>query len=309
MKQKARPRKKTEALILFGAGASYGSGGIKNPPPLGKNLFDELSKKFPNTWGSINQDLANSFRENFEMGMELLYNNEKQLASFLKDMAIYFCGFKIDILYENLYWQLIRRYTRALESGSLVLSTLNYDPLIELSALNSGRTIRYWGENKGIEILKLHGSCNFIKTGIRGSGNFIINKSVINGPIESKAPAEVEKRMNDSPLPPAMSLYTRSKEIIIAPEQIKKILREYKKHVMSAKLIVIVGVRPNPDDHHIWDPLIKTPAKLLLIGNEDGCKEWLSAYRQKREDKWISNRFKTGFDEMCWKLDFLLEVS
>ena len=40
-------------LIIFGAGASYGSdtGGLI--PPLGAQLFDELARYNPNGWGSI----------------------------------------------------------------------------------------------------------------------------------------------------------------------------------------------------------------------------------------------------------------
>ena len=172
--------------------------------------------------------------------------------------------------------------------------------------MNFNNNITYWGDNKGIKILKIHGSCNFIKTGIQGKGNFIMGKGLVEGPLEIIHPYEVEKRMNDCPLPSAMSLYARGKKVIIAPQQINQIIKEFEECVNKSKVIVIIGVRPNPDDHHIWDPLITTSAKLLLIGNESDCKEWLSKYRKNKDDKWVSNRFNIGFNEICGFLDNLL---
>jgi hypothetical protein len=55
-------------IILFGAGASYGSdnSGI---PPLGNNLFSELARFNPPGWGSLSIEYKNTFNDDFEQGM------------------------------------------------------------------------------------------------------------------------------------------------------------------------------------------------------------------------------------------------
>ena len=157
-----------KVLILFGAGASNGSGGILDPPPLGRDLFTRLSNQFPNSWGKLSEKYRSKFSENFEKGMEMFYNEVDDYTQYLKDMTIFFSKFKIDYFKENLYWILISKYIHPLESTELMLSTINYDCLIELAALQFNPNITYWGKNKGIKILKIHGSCNFIKSNVRG---------------------------------------------------------------------------------------------------------------------------------------------
>ena len=57
-----------EQLIVFGAGASYGSD-INSTPPLGSSLFNELQKFNPKCWGAIDGNIADIFVEDFELGM------------------------------------------------------------------------------------------------------------------------------------------------------------------------------------------------------------------------------------------------
>lgn len=55
-------------VILFGAGASYGSdnSGI---PPLGNNLFSELARFNPHGWGALPSEFRKVFNNDFEQGM------------------------------------------------------------------------------------------------------------------------------------------------------------------------------------------------------------------------------------------------
>ena len=57
------------SLILFGAGASYGSDSL-GMPPLGADLFDELQRFNPPGWGSLPSNMSNVFRNDFEEGMK-----------------------------------------------------------------------------------------------------------------------------------------------------------------------------------------------------------------------------------------------
>lgn len=55
-------------LILFGAGASYGSDSA-NTPPLGSDLFSELSRFNLPGWGALPGGLVKVFKADFEKGM------------------------------------------------------------------------------------------------------------------------------------------------------------------------------------------------------------------------------------------------
>lgn len=52
-------------LLIFGAGASLGSENT-NMPPLGNELYDQLAQINSAGWGSISEDLADLFRNDFE---------------------------------------------------------------------------------------------------------------------------------------------------------------------------------------------------------------------------------------------------
>ncbi len=65
-------------VILFGAGASYGSERI-GMPPLGANLFEALRRFNPSGWGSIGEPFATKFREDFEAGM-VAFSTSSQFA-------------------------------------------------------------------------------------------------------------------------------------------------------------------------------------------------------------------------------------
>ncbi len=85
----------TKVLLLFGSGASHGSKGLNKKPPLGRDLFEELSTLFPKTWGKIDKETSSLFKEDFELGMEKLYDEEKRVADHLKDMSIYFSKLRL----------------------------------------------------------------------------------------------------------------------------------------------------------------------------------------------------------------------
>ena len=55
-------------LILFGAGASYGSD-TTGTPPLGDQLFEALRASNPDGWGALPSGMAHQFRDDFEAGM------------------------------------------------------------------------------------------------------------------------------------------------------------------------------------------------------------------------------------------------
>ena len=135
-------------LILFGAGASHGAGGLNAIPPLGITLFEELSERYPNTWGKLPPQTNELFQKNFEFGMEQIYSKLDNMNDLLKDMAKYFSKFNIIDPYSNLYFKLIECYLQPIRSDELLLSTINYDCLIELAALLLNPSITHWVKNE-----------------------------------------------------------------------------------------------------------------------------------------------------------------
>jgi hypothetical protein len=88
-------------LIIFGAGASYGSD-VCYVPPLGNNLFNALTVFDPNTWGKLPQKYQKLLQSDFEQGMQRLSIEQTTwLAPLQRSMAAYFFSFVPR--YANLY--------------------------------------------------------------------------------------------------------------------------------------------------------------------------------------------------------------
>ncbi|MEW5800391.1 MAG: hypothetical protein AB1728_15455, partial [Bacteroidota bacterium] len=87
-----------KALLLIGAGASYGSNGTNLRPPLGINLFDELCK-YSEYWSGLPSEIKKTFKEKgFEEGFDYSSNSqfEKLKSTLIWHMAFYFDRFFID---------------------------------------------------------------------------------------------------------------------------------------------------------------------------------------------------------------------
>jgi len=79
------------ALILFGAGASYGSKHVEGDkaPPLGIDLFRELALR-EGIASSLPDGIKNEFVENFEVGMAKYYEHSNgNIMTFQREMAEY----------------------------------------------------------------------------------------------------------------------------------------------------------------------------------------------------------------------------
>src|ERR1019366_900710 len=96
--------------ILFGAGASFGSGNVNPyPPPLGANLYADLAEQFPQSWGSLPSEIAEVFEKNqFEEAMVAIWATPSALVQqLLIDMTIYFSRFRAGATRSDCYSQLI----------------------------------------------------------------------------------------------------------------------------------------------------------------------------------------------------------
>jgi hypothetical protein len=299
-----------KVVFLFGAGASYGSFGMKNIPPLGIQLFNELVREYPSTWGKLPSNLSGLFKKDVEFGMGKWYEDSKNLAPLLKDMTRYFSKFRIDYPHQNFYWKLFTKYLNELDSNQILLSTINYECLIEYALFLNKRKPGYWESHEGIRLLKLHGSCNFIIPMTKGKmkikydkfTNFDFNFDII-------SPENVNREMDNNGLPAAMSIYAKGKEINIARNYIKKLVDEFQNAVQSAEIIVIIGIKPNSDDTHIWDCIINSNANLYYVGNRKLFDKLVKKNRKDKISKCLSRTFESGFDKICNTLDDYFDIN
>ena len=116
-----------DLIFLFGAGASAGAGCVlPERPPLGTQLFPELRRLFPGSWGSLPSSIQGRLEIDFEDGMAMAAQQiGMAVASLMRDMAVYFVQFR-PVERGSLYNRLVQ-YLR--DRGLLdrtIFSTLNY---------------------------------------------------------------------------------------------------------------------------------------------------------------------------------------
>lgn len=197
-------------LIIFGAGASFGSD-TSNTPPLGSDLFRALQQFNPDGWGKIDGELANSFKSDFEGAMTSV--NSHALPPLQRAMAAYF--FRFQPTQNNLYYKLSRLIAGKDWNGALV--TLNYERLLETSllAVKINPFDRNAHEMKFIELCLPHGGCNLFCESVKGLANAISFAGLnvqTNGPIIGIRDATIfQQRIQNDAFPPVMSYFEPSK--------------------------------------------------------------------------------------------------
>ena len=325
----------SKKLIIFGAGASFGS--EDNMPPLGKSLFDELVKLSPNGWGQIDKEMALALQNNFEDGMKkLLEKCPEILSKAQKSMADFF--FRFVPTEKNLYVKLAKRIKKCQWNGSI--ATLNYDRLLQISLSRAGLKQKFnHGTFPEIQVCYPHGCCNFFCEGIISTDRIKISGNEIdfgdgrkivaredgtigthNGPLihygeeglttdgEIKIVESLRrfyKELN-SPFPPIMSYFIPTKHTTSCKNFIDGEREKFAKLVESADDIVIIGIKIRELDEHIWDPLSKTSSKITYCAGSES-KNYSTWAQQNRPDSnndqildrcWIDN-----FDKICSILD------
>lgn len=277
-------------IFLFGAGASYGSGQIiPEQPPLLRALYSELKRCYPRTWGSLPKKLPDKFNQDFELGMAEMWDNYSSIIpQLMQEMALYFVQFRPANFKENMYFKLLQFLIEKNKVSLAILFTLNYEVLLDLCALvlNLGIDAESKTEDeKTIKIIKLHGACNIIPVGIKVSRSVKFTKGVLFGTgakylFDLNQVAEF--CLGDNGLPPVMALIMKEK-----PIQVSKFILSYYQKIWHDILkeenkIFIIGVNPNNEDKHIWNPLMTTPSKIYYVGGNWGrIEKWKPEFLTK----------------------------
>jgi len=272
------------AVLLFGAGASVATDPHVLPgrPPLGRELYDQLAEFAPGVWGQGSHlgQYADVFRNDFEAGMNDRLQQEPtpSVLEWLRYLAMYFAQFTLKEGGEDPYSNLIRRlHDRAVISASICAS-LNYECLLELAALSNGIDVSYEGRiDQGIEVLKPHGSCNFMTSDLSTYKYQLTNPGAqVGGGFEIVDLKAVEHTLGENRFS-VTSMYAWGKNTPVGGTRLQQIRNRFNEAVRTASRLIIVGVRANAADSHLWIPITETHAELYFVGPARAHKDWLKA--------------------------------
>ncbi|MHB8068632.1 MAG: hypothetical protein ACYDIC_12125 [Desulfobaccales bacterium] len=273
-------------VFLFGAGASFGAGGIlPERPPLGADLFPILQHLFPASWGGLPIDIAEEFRSrNFEAGMKLVYERHGMaIPQLMRDMAIYFIQFR-PFQRRTLYCRLVDDLARMNLLSRTIFSTLNYECVLEFSIAGAGIPISYFdaGNVNACPVWKLHGSSNFFSNQVNVSHDVFYSTGVVfEGGVQAILDSNrvIGHCLVETGLAPAMCLYMEGKPLSISPSVIRQLQEMWKDAVSMAQAIFCIGVYPLEADDHIWSPIAETEATLFFVGNKAAFSSWAERNR------------------------------
>jgi hypothetical protein len=276
------------ALILLGAGASFGSGDVQpRCPPLG-NGPDGLFARLEAAGGqaaTLPADLKSLFRTDFEKGMAQFYEYaDGDIMRFQREMAAYLAEFSPGR--ENAYIRLIK----TIGPRRAVYASLNYDLLFELAAASLG-LITYYGTEpsaRAVRLLKFHGSSNFwpdIPVGMIRNNTFKRSgRADIQAPIKPLNQEQTLHRCREEDsVAPAIAMYAEGKAVKVSPDYVERQQELWKAAIRDASRVFVVGVRVHNADVHVWGELASARASVTYFGQE---------WDQQPYEQWASENSK-----------------
>lgn len=289
-------------IFLFGAGASNGAGSIlPERPPLSTALYSELRRLYKGSWGALPDALADQFKNDFETGMQLLFDQHSQVVpQLMREMAIYFIQFR-PVDQKSLYCKLVKECIKMDILQSVLFATLNYDCILEKSISSFGLSVEYFAEPKenAVAVRKLHGSSNMFCDQLHAGPGISYTKGVIfeGGLRAISDPDEVIRHcLCETALAPAMCLFMRGKPTAISPKAIQAVQKEWAEFLCKAEKIFLVGVRPHVPDTHIWIPIGKSGTKVCFIGRRHEWDNWGNDYEIKKI--YLGQYFSSAFQSL-----------
>lgn len=276
-------------VFLFGAGASAFSGECyPSPPPLGKNLFDEMNKQ-----GFIKDiipiDLIEDFKTSFESGMyKLDLMGSEHYLPLMRSLALFLARYEPGK--NNLYSSLLAYLYNSGQLKHTVISTINYDILIEKAANNPDKLLTSKEQPADFSLLKIHGSCNLIpdmggmiegRISSRNVGCHVdtTNAIELNGYQKIKEWCEDSKTISFAPI---MATYMQGKPARISRTVISEIQSKWRSSVLGCKRCYIIGVNLVEEDAHIWDVLKQAKCEIRYVDPyPQKFIDWVNRYKRK----------------------------
>ncbi len=245
------------------------------------------------------------FERNFEEGMhEFWLRYPSAMQHFLRDMAYYFSQFSPEP--DNYYIALIRAIKT--KHHQVLLSTLNYEMLIEMAITMCGSTVAYEGYEAGstgeVTLLKLHGSCNFLPD---LGGGIVRGFSIATGPpdpayrsVAVASPSRPERNMNkvrqflqeENVLAPEMAVYHKDKTILFGDYRNQERWQaEWRAFLAGADQLFVVGTSLVEHDEHLWDAVKSFRGTVCWVSRNPAiAQNWCSSHGVRFEH--VANTFE-----------------
>ena len=294
-------------VFLFGAGASYGAGGVwPDAPPLMGGLYGALAREYARTWGGLPTSVRTEFARDFEGAMAHLWASpdlSRLVPGLMRDIGGFFARFRVRRSEDNAYRRLITLLRAAGRLDATALATLNYECVLEIATVQAGSCVSYFGDVPTVgatAILKLHGSCNFIPDARQvqtASGlapdAIVFGSGLTMDPRLVAVPSEEAAAYcaSDTPFYPAMAVITDGKPIQIGLTAIRELQAQWRELVRQASVLAVVGVRPNPQDTHIWDVIAQAECPVLYVGDVAAFEHWASTHRAGKDSQALGEYF------------------
>jgi hypothetical protein len=272
------------AVVLLGAGASYGSVDCHpETPPLGDRLFAKLAQK-RGAASAVPKHIKSIFAEDFEAGMaEYISHQKGNIMSFQRELAYYLAQFRPGD--DNVYLKLLS----ALGWSRVIYCSLNYDLLFEESAHKLKINVCYSTRPPrlpAIRLLKPHGSSNFW-TEMNGNQFFdcIVEGdgqgTALDGSIRYLGQEDTLRRCRaENSFAPAIAVFDPTKRLQVCPTEVLLQRQAWIESVNMATHVFVVGVRVHPSDKHIWDTLAYCRAPVTYYGaserDKDEFMQWVA---------------------------------
>jgi hypothetical protein len=160
------------------------------------------------------------------------------------------------------------------------------------------------GNSESIPVWKLHGSCNMFSYGIPASQGISYGTGILwEGGVQAFLDTNqiIQHCLVQTALAPVMCLYMRGKPLSVSPSVIRKLQRDWIRQVEAASIIVCIGVRPLPEDTHIWEPLRATKARIYFIGDQGALESWCESSRRGFTE-YVGDRFNTAYKNLMQRL-------
>ncbi|MGH7520576.1 MAG: hypothetical protein ACREMI_04815 [Gemmatimonadales bacterium] len=238
----------------------------------------------------MDPELTKAFQRNFEDGMDQFRKQRNtDLSELIRDMARYFVRFSPGP--QNLYRRLIRLIAK--QRKDIVLASINYDILLELSINAEGYAVAYNYlppvPANNVSVMKLHGSSNFLPD-VRPNQfqdfSVVVNEtgSILDGPVKAvDARGVLEFCSRENVVAPVLALYVKGKQVLFGRSFTEAAMGRWRDIVSTTARVFVVGVHPNPDDDHIWGTLARSGCRLFYVGpDRDSFLRWASNERRGR---------------------------
>lgn len=294
-------------VLVFGAGASFGSGEVKpKPPPMTDGLFTVMQRLFPAVCRGLSQECVDLLLDDFEAGMRMVGEvNSHMLPPLQRSMASFFFGFYPGE--NNLYRRIARKVIGVEWSGAFV--SFNYERLLEIALITEGLQPfvgqRPDGE-KYVEICLPHGCCHIFCDSVRGAANVVsfagFNVSTHGQVSVVVNPVEFNSRIRNDAFPPVMSYFELEKRTSSGVNFIEEQRKRYIDLISDAKTVIVIGLKVRQNDKHIWDAIAETKAKIVYCSGKvsgDEFANWANEKRAGKDNLIIRKYFDESFDLIC----------